>query len=200
MHTINQGEGEQGDPLMPLLFVVGQHPALVAMQERLHADEWIFAFLDDIYILTKPERVGAVHAVLQEELFRHAHIRIHGGKTHVWNATGVEPPVCEALQRIAEASDPSARVWRGSDIPTHRQGIRVLGAPVGHPDFVRAQLETTQAEHQVLLDRIPSLPDLQSLGHCWCIVLRPGPITSSMWCHPELGEEFASPCGLACAT
>ena len=130
-----------------------------------------FAFLDDISILTKPERVGAVYAVLQEELLRHAHIRINGGKTHVWNAVGIEPPVCEALQRIAEVSDPSARVWRGSDIPPHRQGIRVLGATVGHPDYVRrAQLEMKQAEHQVLLDRIPALPDLQStwalLVHC----------------------------------
>ena len=43
----------------------------------------------------------------------------------VWNAAGIEPPVCEVLQRIAEVS---ARVWRGSDIPPHRQGIRVLGS------------------------------------------------------------------------
>ena len=44
MHTINQGEGgEQGDPLMPQLFAVGQHLALVATQERLEANEWIFA-------------------------------------------------------------------------------------------------------------------------------------------------------------
>ena len=29
VHTIPQGEGgEQGDPLMPLLFCLGQHPAL----------------------------------------------------------------------------------------------------------------------------------------------------------------------------
>ena len=81
--------GEQGDPLMPLLFAVGQDPALVAT--RLEANEWIFAYLDDIYILTRPERVGAVYATLQEELLRHAHIRIHGGKTHVWNVAGIEP-------------------------------------------------------------------------------------------------------------
>ena len=79
VHAIDQGEGgEQGDPLMPLLFADGQHPALVATQERLGANEWIFAHLDDIYILSRPERVGAVFAVLQDELLRHAHIRIHG--------------------------------------------------------------------------------------------------------------------------
>ena len=34
--TIPQGEGgEQGDPLMPLFFALGQHGALVAMQARL---------------------------------------------------------------------------------------------------------------------------------------------------------------------
>ena len=193
VHTINQGEGgEQGDPLMPLLFSVGQHPALLATQERLEANEWIFAFLDDIYILTKPERVGAVYAVLQEELFRHAYIRINGGKTHVWNAAGIEPPVCAALQRIAEVSDTSARVWRGSDIPPDRQGIRVLGAPVGHPEFVRAQMEMKQAEHQVLLDRIPALPDLQS---AWALLVHCAASRANYFLRvvpPELGEEFAS--------
>ena len=143
MHTINQGEGgEQGDPLMPLLFAVGQHPALVATQERLQANEWIFAFLDDIYILTKPDENGCCLCCLARGTVQACPHSVAGKHTS-GNAAGVEPPVHEALQRIAEASDPSARVCRGSDIPTHRQGIRVLGVPVGHPDFVRAQLETT---------------------------------------------------------
>ena len=193
MYTIDRGEGgEQGDPLMPLLFAVGQHPALVATQARLEAKEWIFAYLDDINILTRPERVGAVYATLQEELLRHAHIRIHWrGKTHVWNVAGIEPRVCNALQRITEASDPSASVWRGADIPSHRQGIRVLGAPVGHPDFIRAQLEMTQAEHQVLLDRIPSLPDLQT---AWSLLLHCASARANYFLRvvpPGLGEEFA---------
>ena len=37
-HVIEQGEGgEQGDPMMPLLFAVGQHAALHAVQSRLNA-------------------------------------------------------------------------------------------------------------------------------------------------------------------
>ena len=36
VHTIPQGEGgEQGDPLMPLLFAVGQHEALEAINGQL---------------------------------------------------------------------------------------------------------------------------------------------------------------------
>ena len=41
---------------------------------------------------------------------------------------------------------------------------------MGHPDFVSAHLERTIAEHAVLLERIPLVPDVQSawllLVHC----------------------------------
>ena len=76
-----QGEGgEQGDALMPLLFAVGQHQALVAAHRQLQNNESIFVFLDDIYMVTTPERVGAVCAIVQEELRVHACIRIRTRK------------------------------------------------------------------------------------------------------------------------
>ena len=82
---------------------------------------------------------------------------------------GRELEVCTALQQVAEVVDPTARVWRGGGIVEEQQGVRVLGVP-GHPSFVRAQLNVIQADHQILLDRIPSLPDVQSswslLLHC----------------------------------
>ena len=34
VHEIHQEGGEQGDALMPLLFALGQHPALASVQER----------------------------------------------------------------------------------------------------------------------------------------------------------------------
>ena len=49
------------------------------------------AFLDDVYMVSQPERVGSVYAVLQEALFAHAGIRVHGGKDqgveHGWSST-----------------------------------------------------------------------------------------------------------------
>ena len=45
VHHVHQGEGgEQGDPLMPMLFSLGQHRALVAVQSKLLEDEKLFAF------------------------------------------------------------------------------------------------------------------------------------------------------------
>ena len=55
------GGGEQGDPLMPMLFVLGQHQALVVAQARLSGDEKLFAFLDDIYITSSGQGFGCAH-------------------------------------------------------------------------------------------------------------------------------------------
>ena len=51
-----------------------------------------------------------------------------------------------------------------------KQGIKVLGTPLGHPQFVEAHLNKKIAVREVLLERIPAVPDLQSswslLLHC----------------------------------
>jgi hypothetical protein len=46
VHEVLQGEGgEQGDPLMPALYALAQHDALVKAQANLHEDDHLFAFL-----------------------------------------------------------------------------------------------------------------------------------------------------------
>ena len=43
--------GKQGDPLMPMLFCIGQHLALAAVAQNLREGERLFAYLDDLYHL-----------------------------------------------------------------------------------------------------------------------------------------------------
>ena len=169
-HTIPQGEGgEQGDAVMPLLYSLGQHSALEAIQRQLLPSERLFAYLDDICAITPdPERVGPIYAAMQNELWVHSCVRIDGGKTQVWNAAGQKPGVCEAMDQVARGLNPEANVWRGSELPTHKQGIKVLGTPVGHPDYVAAQLEKIMEKQHTFLQRIPSIPDLQS---AWLLLL-----------------------------
>ena len=144
VHLIPQGEGgEQGDPLMPMLFALGQHSSLVPVSDRLHHGERLCAFLDDLYVASNPERTVGCHQILGEELWHHAKIRLHHGKTAVWNRGGEVPPDIGALERAARIiTDPSARVWRGGihSVPEER-GITILGVPVGTPEFVLRQLE-----------------------------------------------------------
>ena len=129
------------------------------------------AFLDDIYTVTMPERVREVHRVLEESLWSESGIRVHQGKTKIWNAAGEKPPGCDELERTAAVVDPTAVVWRGSEeLPSCRRGIKILGTPLGHQDFGTAQLEMLTAEHQTLLCRIPLVQDVQAawllLVHC----------------------------------
>ena len=150
VRSIQQGEGgEQGDAFMPLLFCVGQHSGFGS---------------------GAPDRVGAVYSAVQESLQAHAGIRVHGGKTHVWNQAGLKPDACETLQRIAQVSDLDAQVWRGSEVPTTMQGMKVLGTPLGHPDYVASHLEAMTRKHGVLLESIPNVVDVQCawllLVHC----------------------------------
>ena len=49
---------------MPMLFSLGQHNALRAAQPTLEEGELIFAHVEDVYIITSPARVSAIHAIL----------------------------------------------------------------------------------------------------------------------------------------
>ena len=168
IHSIPQGEGgEQGDAMMPLLHSLGQHGALQDVSRRLGRGEHLFAFLDDTYIVCKPARVAPICGFLESALWRLAGIRIHVGKTQIWNQAGIRPDICDALE-VSASKEPSVRVWRGSMVPTDRQGIKLLGTPLGHPDYVARHLQSVVQEHRVLLERIPRVKDLQS---AWLLLL-----------------------------
>ena len=62
--------GEQGDALMPMLYALGQHGALLSLQDFLLPDEHLFAHLDDMYVVCLPDRVGPIFKHLQEALER----------------------------------------------------------------------------------------------------------------------------------
>ena len=150
VRTIEQGEGgEQGDAVMPLLFSLGQHAALHAVQGRLEAGERLFAFLGDIWVVTALDRVGPACTAIREALWQHSRIRVHEGITKVWSSGGIRPVACDMLERIARENNPNireVRVWRGGG-PNRERGISVLGTPLGHPDFVAAHLQKILAEH-----------------------------------------------------
>eukprot|EP00439_Symbiodinium_sp_Y106_P022169 s7562_g2.t1 len=107
--------GEQGDPLMPAFYALAQHDALCDLQHHLRDGEAVFAFLDDVYIVALPERVRALYDALSAALWERARIRLHEGKTRIWNAAGEDPPAIADLGGSA----------------TVNQGLTVLGSPLG---------------------------------------------------------------------
>ena len=193
-HDVLQAEGgEQGDPLMPGLFAVAIHPALVALvatQTALRGGERLYAFLDDAYVTCDPERVHATFVALRQALKSHANIDLNVGKTRVWNAAGEEPPGLSEWMPPAQDGSP---VWVGDPtLPPELQGIHVLGTPLGHDAFRKAALLAKRCQHDSLLDKLPGLPDLQT---AWLLLLmcacpRSNYLLRTM--QPSITEEFAA--------
>ena len=104
-HEVLQAEGgEQGDPLMPGLYALGQHAALREIAARLSPGDKLYAFLDDVYSTTKPERALDALRASQHCLAHHANVQVHLGKTRAW-------------------ADPANPSWVGSwALPAERQG------------------------------------------------------------------------------
>ena len=70
----------------------------------------------------------------------------------------------------------------------HRQGIKVLGVPVGRSEFTQAILKAKTQEHRILFDRITAMGDLQS---AWCIFLNCAAARANFWLwtvRPDFGE------------
>ena len=143
---VSQAEGgEQGDPLMPLLFSIGIQSALEEVARSLEPGEQLCAFLDDIYLLCPPSRVQHLHTVLTEALSRHASIQLHQGKTKTWNHAGIVPENVETL-------GPDA--WQP-------EGITVLGTPIGSPQYIQRKMDERISKERELWMAIPTVPDLQ---------------------------------------
>ena len=85
------------------------------------------------------------------------------GKTHVWNRCGERPLDCEHLSHKVDGT-PNG-VWRGDPgLPSHKQGVTILGTPSGRAEFVEGHLAEKIEEHGILLDRISKVTDLQSVA------------------------------------
>ncbi len=104
----------------------------------------LLSFLDDVYTVCEPHRVSFIFERLQVALFRHAQIEVDLGKTRIWNSGGVGQPGARALGTAEGLSCVGDRT-----LPAHRQGLVVLGAPMGSPEFAQTSLHEARREHDV---------------------------------------------------
>ncbi len=187
--TVIQAEGgEQGDALMPCLYALGQHEALQAAHAQLRPGEYLFAYLDDVYMVCRPERAREVYDIVRTSIANHAYVQVNQGKTKMFNRAGVRPPRCDDL--FHSDRDP---VWVGDQgLPTERQGLMVLGSPLGTAAYVRASLADKFAEHDQLLQALGHMEDLQAawLILSMCAAARPNYLLRAV--PPELTEAFSN--------
>ena len=91
------------------------------MQADLRPGEFLFAFLDDVYVLSLPERTRKINDLLADKLQSRAGIQLHRGKTRMWN-------------RAAEI--PEGMVELGPEVWSS-EGLKVLGSPAGIPEYIQ---------------------------------------------------------------
>ena len=132
-----------------MLYSLGQHEALMS---RIRFCWTRSSRILMISTLFAPQNAWFRFSSFAQALEEHARIQVHLGKIQVWSRGGHVPPGCDALQTAAEFVDPHARVWRGHGI-SEEQGIRVLGIPIGHADFVSAQFRRTLSERHPVCAR-----------------------------------------------
>ena len=156
---------------MPALFSLGQHNALEAIAAELLPTETLCAFLDDIYVVCRPERVATVYALVERHLYEHAGIKLNTGKTKVYNTGGTKPEGVDALQ----PPEPEAeRVWVGDrSLPEEQQGVLVLGAPVGIQAFADKHGEDKPEGERKLLKLVAELSGLQCAWNLLLLCCRP---------------------------
>ena len=153
-HQVRQGEGgEQGDPLMPALYALGQHDGLERAKQQLHEDDFVVAFLDDLYVKTTRERAKAAFDAVAAAVEAHAGVKTNLGKLRAWSRAGGPPPP-------GFDEPPYADAWT-ADRPAAENGLRILGTPVGTPEFAAAHARERLEEERRLLAHLPELPDLQ---------------------------------------
>ena len=156
-HTVSSAEGgEQGDALMPGLFSVTLGPALAEIQAQLPQGDIVLAYLDDIYVFTRPPRARAAYDLVQQVLWQRCRITVHHGKLVCWNRAGGEAP-----PGIAELSSPTHTVWRGDAAPA-TNGVVVVGSPVGCDAFVASHAQARCDEEEPLLTALRGMPSTQA--------------------------------------
>ena len=69
---------------MPALFAIGLHRALLATKACSPANEWLGAFLDDVYLVTTRASASAAFGSVAASLKTHAGIDVNMGKCRVW--------------------------------------------------------------------------------------------------------------------
>ena len=146
------GEGGQGNPLMPMLFSLGMHPPVRADQARLRPSERISAFLDDVCVVCFPERVQTVVNILAAELWNHAHIQVHDGKTQ----TRLHPQ--NHFTTRARIQDLNAVVWGGdAGLDPCHHSLKVLRRVREDPDVHATATKQASAPRTIARRRVELL-------------------------------------------
>ena len=117
---------------------------------------------------------------VEEELVIHANIRVHHGRTQLWNMGGEEggggerrgvmPEGIWEPTQVAKRMKPDDVVERRCRVAPRPTRVEIFGVPIGQPECVRDFLEKKSKEQEVLFFLVLGINDprqlVSSFGLC----------------------------------
>ena len=153
-HRIVQAEGgEQGDPMMPLLFTLAIHDSLQEVKSLLDPRDVLLAFLDDVYVVSQdPDQVRDAYDLLGDRLSTQA-----GIPPPHWEDTRVEPSICVPWPE-----------WPSWDLKFGTVGHQSVGDSEGSAAFVQETVSKRLRLEAQLWDAIHQSPTCKQHGRYSC--------------------------------
>jgi ribonuclease HI len=138
--TRSQEGVRQGDPLGPALFAAGIHHVLVRLEEEFPATQ-VLAFLDDVTV-TGPKRDLVAFSRRFRELMAECGLEMNPNKSVL-----CLPPGSHTPSQVGH-------------MPVSRDGVWILGSPIGTRDYEGEQvlLKVENMQKMVLLQSESSIP------------------------------------------
>jgi len=172
-HTLRATSGvDQGDPLAPLLFACGLGPRLADFEETLkhraaalglpRESVWVFAYLDDLAVLTPPGLAAEVLPAAQAALDAFE-LELNAAKTQVWSRASPRPAgVAEEHWRPAGLTlvgVPLGEPLPANGLPDNEDERRV---DLGSPDFAAERCAEVATRAATFVSKLAELPDRAS--------------------------------------
>jgi len=170
----------QGDPLGPFLYAITLQPALEAAQHAFAEDGSgargrAMGYLDDVALVGPRSTIAAAYEVYRTELQLKGQF-VNPGKSELYCPEGLPPPA--GLE----------------DIPVSRDGVTMLGVPLGSDDYVAAQVRDRLQAFVTVLPALHELPSQIAFSLLrQCIARRAQYLTRALACtRPGIAEALSS--------
>jgi len=154
---------QQGDVLGPSLFASGLHPTLVRVAEE-HEDVMVVAYADNAHLVGPLDKVlpavSQLIAGIQDDLSLRVNLSSSWVFCWDWLGRGVTGLPGDFVKRFPALAA----------LPVVQEGVKILGVPVGTPDYVSRTLESVATDIVGVLPRLAPLPDgkvhFQAVKYC----------------------------------
>jgi hypothetical protein len=171
-YVLRSAQGvQQGDPLGPFLFALTLHPILLKIQSLLrsclHKDDFInLWYLDDGNLVVPLHLVPKVLQILNSPEALSAGLYLNLAKSTVFSYN---------WDTVLKSSDITTFTQNGVEwlkfpdfeIPIERNGVRLLGFPLGSDEFICSFITQRIKELEILVSKLLELPDLHISFYLW---------------------------------